>query len=483
MVVCSLAKAGFLRFAFSRSRRTHGEITTSSPRSAVTSHQCAATTCVVTRHISSYTTMPSVTVRPLDLDTHIRGALECSVCLLPYNTTTSKPVQLDPCGHCFCTECASQLQSCPYCRATILQRLPNRGLFDVVTAVDVARNSSAEAAGGLTTPLLVQSSTSDDRQCSCNCLERMGAITLQDMTTMCGSLLTIMWSRLLSLLGGLLGRLLTIVSSPEIMVLSRADNGIFPSRAMVLQYPDAGKINFQSVAVILFHVLVLTGLLIRMRQSSVVQGYLVFYALRIGFCLYRYRYQLWGLSGRNPRRRYPPDTPSYLEYRNSDVIHTRLVYILFYEKASGVMHRVAAFIVSVSALDLHTSIQDNLKWENYWLLVNVATAISLMVCVLLVVLLCATYRSPFYHHHDGFTTGSSLRLQFPFSVIWGSLECRLVAIWSFPSSVWNLLSAALDSFFVYLAFLGTGTGWLIRIGPVSDRCQTSVMSGAQSMSQ
>ena len=32
-------------------------------------------------------------------------------------------------------------------------------------------------------------------------------------------------------------------------------------------------------------------------------------------------------------------------------------------------------------------------------------------------------------------------------------------------------------------FIGTGTGWLIHIGPVSDRCQTSVMPDAQSMSQ
>ena len=336
--------------------------------------------------------MPSVTVRPLDLDAHIRGALECSVCLLPYNTTTAKPVQLDPCGHCFCTECASQLHDCPYCRATISQRIPNRGLFDVVTAVNFANNSSGDC--GLTTPLLAQSSTSDDRQYSWSCLlermgcffDRMGALTLQGMS--------------------LLGRLLTIMCDGIGFLLKHVRN------------PRTGIIYLDAVVTLVLYVLVLTGL-VMMRQSSVVRAYLAFYALRFGYFVYRSRF-----------KELPSAAGLLWFYRQFPRHSWRLVWF-FHRMFLFVTIRVIAFIFATSlyllALDLHMSIQFRLKWEEYWPLVNIVIAILLMVCILLVVFLCATFRA----NYEG---GNQIS-------------------WSFSASLWNLLSAALDSFFVCLACL------------------------------
>ena len=330
--------------------------------------------------------MPSVTVRPLDLDAHIRGALECSVCLLPYNTTTSKPVQLDPCGHCFCSECASQLHDCPYCRATISQRIPNRGLFDVMSAVDVARNSLGDS--GLTTPLLAEyrSSTSDNRQCSCNCfLERTGALIMQGMS--------------------LLGRLLTTM----------CDEISFLLKLLWTSWNCYGvRAQFLLVTLIISHLLVLAGPLVMMRQSSVVRGYFAFCGLRFGSFVYQSRFK---------------ESPPGRRWRHD----FRLVW--FCNKIFGVAYRVIAFVAAtalcLSALDLHTSTQSNPRWEDDWPLVNIGIGILLIVCVLLVWLICTTFREP------------------PSPPSRASPEIS----WSVSASVWNLLSAAVDSFFVYLACL------------------------------
>ena len=324
--------------------------------------------------------MPSVTVRPLDLDANIRGALECSVCLLPYNTTTSKPVQLDPCGHCFCTECVPQLYDCPYCRTTISQRIPNRGLFDVVAAMDIARNSSG--GSGLTTPLLAEcrSITSDDRQCSCNCFreragclfERMGAIM------------------------GLVGRRLAIM---------RGEIGF-----LLGELRDEPR----AVAAIIFHVLFLIGL-VRMHQSSAVQGYLVFYALRFGFFVYRAQLK-----------------------QSLSPTHRRYWFYLVYFR---VMLRVIGYVVATAlflcASDLHTSTQSNSRWEDR-VLVNIGISIILLVGVVVVLLV-------------GCRWGSSQNWPPP------TMSVGHMLAHCFHGWVWHLLTAALDSFFAYLiclAFVG-----------------------------
>lgn len=60
--------------------------------------------------------------------------LMCALCL----DSWKEPVEMVPCGHIFCKECASILKSCPVCRGSIEgQRTPNRTLVNLALSVRV----------------------------------------------------------------------------------------------------------------------------------------------------------------------------------------------------------------------------------------------------------------------------------------------------------------------------------------------------------
>lgn len=67
----------------------------------------------------SYSSRSEIKPEKQPIDTPASTGVEaCEICLV-----NKKTIALVPCGHVWCSECASKVQTCPTCRANIISRL------------------------------------------------------------------------------------------------------------------------------------------------------------------------------------------------------------------------------------------------------------------------------------------------------------------------------------------------------------------------